>query len=61
MEVASLSLFTSQAKFGYSSKNGVSNALSFEIQRPLIFGTKRFNRCGAEKNTIELIISNRKI
>lgn len=57
MEAASLSLFTSQAKFGNSSKNGVSNALIFEIQRPLIFGTERFNRCRGEKNTIELIIN----
>lgn len=57
MEAASFSLFTSQAKFGNSSKNGVSNALSFEIQRPLIFGTERFNRCRGEKNTIELIIN----
>lgn len=57
MKVTSLPLFTSQAKFGDSSKNGITSAFSFENQRPFIIGSKRFIRCRGEKKTIELSIN----
>lgn len=57
MGVTNLSLFTSQAKFGDLSKNGVTYALGFENQRPLIVGCKRFIGCRGEKKTIGLSIN----